>query len=108
MYPHLFEIAIYFWLGSIGDTIEFQFAFRSKLRGIRFLRRPTNNFDFSVRGTNVSVVPSQPLFDLVTQRAHSPTGNIKRCVTRPNSGCEGGYSKRSTDAFYFCSELFKK
>ena len=35
-----------FWLGSIGDTTEFQFAFRSKLRGIRFLRRPTNNFDF--------------------------------------------------------------
>ena len=31
MYLHLVEIAIYPWLESIGDTIEFQFAFRSKI-----------------------------------------------------------------------------
>ena len=27
----LFESAIYLWLGSIGDTTEFQFAFRVKI-----------------------------------------------------------------------------
>ena len=31
MYLHLFEIALYPWLGSIGDTTEFHFAFRSKV-----------------------------------------------------------------------------
>ena len=29
----LFEIAIYLWL-ALGDTTEFQFAFRVKIRGI--------------------------------------------------------------------------
>ena len=31
VYLHLFEIAIYLWLGSIGDTKGFQFVFRSKI-----------------------------------------------------------------------------
>ena len=32
VYLHLFKIAIYLWLGSIGNTTEFQFAFHSKIR----------------------------------------------------------------------------
>ena len=31
VYLHLFEIAIYLWLGSIGDTKGFQFVFRNKI-----------------------------------------------------------------------------
>ena len=31
IYLHLFEIPIYLWLRSIGDAIEFHFAFRSKI-----------------------------------------------------------------------------
>ena len=31
MYLRLVEIAIYLWLESIGDTTEFQFAFRGKI-----------------------------------------------------------------------------
>ena len=41
MYLHLFEIAIYLLLGSIGDTTEFQLAFRIILRRIIFLRQLT-------------------------------------------------------------------
>ena len=82
---HLFEIAIYFWLRSIGDTKEFQVAFRCKI---------TWNDIFVV-----SVVSSAT----VTQRALSPTGNTARYVTRPNKGYEGDYSERGTDVFYFCS-----
>ena len=82
---HLFEIAIYFWLRSIGDTKEFQVAFRCKI---------TWNDIFVV-----SVVSSAT----VMQRALSPTGNTVRYVTRPNNGYEGDYSERGTDVFYFCS-----
>ena len=82
---YLFEIAIYSWLGSIGDTKEFQVAFRCKI---------TWNDIFVV-----SVVSSAT----ATQRALSPTGNIGRYVTRPNNGYEGDYSERGTDVFYFCS-----
>ena len=39
--------------------------------------------------------------------ALSPTGNRGRCVTRPNNGCKGDYSKRGNDAFYFCSEVIR-
>ena len=31
LYLHLFEIAIYLWLGFIGDTTKFLFAFRRKI-----------------------------------------------------------------------------
>ena len=31
MYPHLFEIAVNLWLGSIADTTEVQFTFRIKI-----------------------------------------------------------------------------
>ena len=31
MYLLLFKIAVYLWIGSIGDTTEFQFAFHSKI-----------------------------------------------------------------------------
>ena len=41
MHFHLFEIAIYLWLESIGDTKEFQFAFVVKLCEIIFLRQLT-------------------------------------------------------------------
>ena len=41
MHFHLFEIAIYLWLESIGDTKEFQFAFVVKLYEIIFLRQLT-------------------------------------------------------------------
>ena len=34
----------------------------------------------------------------------SPTGNRGRCVTRPNNGCEGEYSKRGTDTSYFAQK----
>ena len=37
--------------------------------------------------------------------ALSPMGNRVRCVTRPNNGCKGDYSKCDTDAIYFCSEI---
>ena len=32
MYPNLFKITIYLWWGSVGNTIEFQFAFCHKIR----------------------------------------------------------------------------
>ena len=55
MYLHLFEIAIYLWLGSIGDTKEFQMLFIVKLREIIYFRQLTVDGDFfyfpSVRGT---------------------------------------------------------
>ena len=87
---HLFEIAIYFWLRSIGDTKEFQVAFRCKI---------TWN-DIFVE----SVVSSAT----VTQSALSPTGNIGCYVTRPNNGYEGDYSDGGTDVFYFCSKLLRQ
>ena len=31
LYLRLVEIAVYLWLESIGDTTEFQFAFRGKI-----------------------------------------------------------------------------
>ena len=31
-YPNLFKVMIYLWLGSIGNTTEFQFAFCHKIR----------------------------------------------------------------------------
>ena len=77
---NLFEIAIYSWLGSIGDTKEFQVAFRCKI---------TWNDIFVV-----SVVSSAT----VTQRALSPTGNTVCYVMRPNNGHEGDYSERG---FFF-------
>ena len=86
---HLFEIAIYSWLGSIGDTTEFQVTFRCKIKW---------NYIFVV-----SVVSSAT----VTQRALSPTGNIGRYVTRPNNGHEGDYSERGTDVFYFFLKIIK-
>ena len=54
---HLFEMnAIDLWLGYIGDTTEFQFAFRSK--STRNCIFEANNFNFlSVRGTAISEVP---------------------------------------------------
>ena len=82
---NLFEIAIHSWLGSIGDTKEFQVTFRCKI---------TWNYIFVV-----SVVSSAT----VTQRALSPTGNTVRYVTRPNNDYEGDYSEGGTDVFYFCS-----
>ena len=50
MYLHLFEIAIYLWLGSIGDTTEFQMPFIVKLREIIYFRQliVDENFLFSV------------------------------------------------------------
>ena len=74
MYLHLFEMAIDLWLGYIGDTTEFQFAFRSK--STRNCIFEANNFDFlSVRGTAVSVVP----FVTVTWPRHAtrPLSNGK-------------------------------
>ena len=57
MYLHLFEIVLYPWLGSVGDTTEFLFASRSKITRNSILRQLTNNVDFlSVRGTAVKVV----------------------------------------------------
>ena len=82
---NLFEITIYSWLGSIGDTKEFQVAFGCKI---------TWNDIFVV-----SVVSSAT----VTQRTLDPTGNTVRYVTRPNNGYERDYSERGTDVFYFCS-----
>ena len=76
---------MYSWLGSIGDTTEFQVTFRCKIKW---------NYIFVV-----SVVSSAT----VTQRALSPTGNTVRYVTRPNNGYEGDYSEGGTDVFYFCS-----
>ena len=62
MYLRSFDIAIYLWLGSLGDTTEFYFAFRSKITwNYIFLGNLpyTNNFDFlSVRGTAISIIPS--------------------------------------------------
>ena len=87
---HLFEIAIYSWLGSIGDTTEFQVTFRCKIKW---------NYIFVV-----SVVSSAT----VTQRALSPTGNIGRYVTRPNNDHEGDYSERGTGVFYFFSKLLRQ
>ena len=87
---HLFEIAIYFWLRSIGDTKEFQVAFRCKIT--------RNDIFFE------SVVSSAT----VTQRALSPTGNIGRYVTRPNNGHEGDYSERGTGVFNFFSKLLRQ
>ena len=74
MYLHLFEMAIDLLLGHIGDTIEFQFAFRSK--STRNCIFEANNFDFlSVRGTAVSVVS----FVTVTWHRHAtrPLSNGK-------------------------------
>ena len=34
--------------------------------------------------------------------------SILHYVTRPSNSCEGGYSKRGTDAFYFCSEVLRQ
>ena len=56
MYLHLFEIAIYLWLGHIGDTTEFQFPFRGKSTWNYTFE--ANNFDLlTVKGTAVSVFP---------------------------------------------------
>ena len=41
LYFQLCEIAIYLWLGFIGDTKDFQFLFLVKLRGILFLEQLT-------------------------------------------------------------------
>ena len=35
-------------------------------------------------------------------------GKRGRWMTWPFDGCEGGYSKRGTDAFYFWSELVRE
>ena len=81
---------MYSWLGSIGDTTEFQVTFRCKIKW---------NYIFVV-----SVVSSAT----VTQRALSPTGNIGRYVTRPNNGHEEDYSERGTGVFYFFSKLLRQ
>ena len=56
MYLHLLEIAIYLWLGSIGDTTEFQMPFIVKLREIIYFRQliVDENFLFSVCKRNSS------------------------------------------------------
>ena len=41
MYLHLLEIALNHWLGSIGDTKEFRFAFRSKIKWNYIFRQLT-------------------------------------------------------------------
>ena len=53
VYLHLFEIAIYLWLGFIGDTTEFLFAFCCKIwwNSIFGVSNLMNKFNFfSVRG----------------------------------------------------------
>ena len=48
------------------------------------------------------------LFGLVTQPALSLTRNAVRGVTRPKKKLRGDNSRRDTDAFYFCSWVFKQ
>ena len=65
----LFEIAIYLWLGSIGDTTEFQFAFRVKITWNRIIevincRRIILVFSLLKR----SLFRNRYYFGLVTQR----------------------------------------
>lgn len=43
------------------------------------------------------------LFGLVMQQRQG-----RCCVTRPNNGCKGDYSKHGTNAVYFCLKLFRQ
>ena len=105
-YPNLFKVTIYLWLGSIGNTTEFQFAFCHKIRWNSIFW--TTNcgwiiFIFSLleeQQREWSLL--QPLFGVFTQHALFQTGNRGCCVMGPNYGCEGDNSKCGMDAFYFC------
>ena len=91
------------------DIQQFQSAFRSKI---------TWNYIFEVTNCRRIILiffllEERSLFrnrSMVSSRnsSLSPTGNRGRFVTRPNFGCERDYSKRGTDAFYFCPEEFRK
>lgn len=54
----------------------------------------------------LNINPELVIQRLISQRALSPTGERWRCVTWPNNGCEGDWSKRDTNEFYFCLRGF--
>ena len=104
IYLHLFEIAICLWLGSIGDTTEFQFAFRSKITW-NFIFEASNCrriiliFSLSEELHAVSVVSFATFI-----WSHYTTRSLStwRCATTPKNDWEGNSKKCGTDAFYSC------
>ena len=112
MYLHLLEIAIYLWLGSIGDTTEFQMPFIVKLREIIYFRQliVDENFLFSVCKRNSS---KRSLFrnrySVLPRNELSLQRGIDGVVWRDQTTAARGDNRKSgTDVFYFCWEEFRQ